>query len=225
MPVPFASFPVPGAEPVLVRPARGGTAVAALSANAATGVDTLVDDVSMSGSAAAGAAESRHRLLYATKPLGDTVRISGTARVTLRVASSKPAANLSVWLVTLPYDSAMVGSQGHAGVITRGWADIQNHASLKRGGNYDSKKPGRPLQPGRFYDVTFDLEPDHQVIPPGKQIALLIMSSDAEFTLWPQPGTRLMVDLARSSISIPIVGGAPALAKAGGAACLGERCG
>src|ERR1051326_9506317 len=37
-----------------------------------------------------------------------------------------PAANLSVWLVTLPYDSTMVGSQGHAGVVTRGWADIQN---------------------------------------------------------------------------------------------------
>ena len=66
--------------------------------------------------------------------------------------------------------------------------------------------------PGRFYDVTFDLEPDHQLIPPGKQLALLIMSSDREFTLWPQPGTRLMVDLARSSISIPIVGGVRALA-------------
>jgi X-Pro dipeptidyl-peptidase len=214
-PAPFASFPAPGSEPVVLRPARGGTAVAALSASSAQGVDTLVDDVAMSGSTAASAAESRHRLLYATKPLTDTLRISGTARVTLRVASSKPAANLSVWLVTLPFDSAMVGAQGHVGVVTRGWADIQNHASLKRGGNYNSKRPGRPLVPDRFYDVTFDLEPDHQLIPPGRQLALLIMSSDREFTLWPQPGTRLMVDLAGSSISIPIVGGAAALSRAG----------
>lgn len=215
-PAPFASFPAPGSEPVLLRPARGGTAVAALTASVTPGVDTLADDVAMSGSAAASAAESEHRLLYATRPLTDTIRISGTARVTLRVASSKPAANLSVWLITLPFDSAAVGAQGRAGVVTRGWADIRNHKSLRRGGNYDSKRRGAPLEPGRFYDVTFDLEPDHQVIPPGKQLAVMILSSDAEFTLWPAPGTRLMVDLERSSFSIPIVGGSAALAKAGG---------
>ena len=215
-PAPFASFPAPGSENVVLRPTRGGTAVATLTMNAAQGVDTLVDDVAMSGSAVASVAESRHRLLYATGLLRDTLRISGTARVTLRVASSKPAANLSVWLVTLPYDSAMIGSQGHVGVVTRGWADIQNHESLTRGGNYDSKRPGQPLVPGRFYDLTFDLEPDHQLIPPGKQLAVLIMSSDREFTLWPQPGTLLMVDLARSSFSIPIVGGAAALSRVGG---------
>jgi X-Pro dipeptidyl-peptidase len=215
-PAPFASFPAPGSENVVLRPTRGGTAVATLTMNAAQGVDTLVDDVAMSGSAVASVAESRHRLLYTTGLLRDTLRISGTARVTLRVASSKPAANLSVWLVTLPYDSAMIGSQGHVGVVTRGWADIQNHESLTRGGNYDSKRPGQPLVPGRFYDLTFDLEPDHQLIPPGKQLAVLIMSSDREFTLWPQPGTLLMVDLARSSFSIPIVGGAAALSRVGG---------
>ena len=215
-PAPFASFPAPGSERVVLRPAQGGTAISALTASSARGVDTLVDDVAMSGSAAASAAQSPHRLLYATRPLTDTLRISGTARVKLRVASSKPAANLSVWLVTLPYDSAGVGSEGHLGVVTRGWADIRNHASLKRGGNYDSKRPGKPLEPGRFYDVTFDLEPDHQVIPPGKQLAVLVMSSDRQFTLWPQPGTRLMIDLAKSSFAIPVVGGATALSKAGG---------
>jgi X-Pro dipeptidyl-peptidase len=215
VPAPFASFPVPGSEPVLLRPTRGGNAVAALASNAAQGVDTLVDDVAVSGSAAASVSASPHRLLYATRPLTDTLRISGTVRVTLRVASSKPAANLSVWLVTLPYDSTIVGSQGHVGVVSRGWADIQNHASLTRGGNYDSKLAGQPLVPGQFYDVTFDLEPDHQVIAPGKQLAVLLMSSDREFTLWPQPGTQLMVDLARSSFSIPIVGGAAALSKSG----------
>ena len=215
-PTPFASFPVPGSEHVTLRPTRGGNGVASLAADVAQGLDTLVDDAAVSGSAAASVTQSPHRLLYATRPLTDTVRISGTVRVTLRVASSKPAANLSVWLVTLPYDSATVGSQGHVGVVTRGWADIQNHASLTRGGNYDSKVPGQPLVPGRFYDVTFDLEPDHQVIPPGKQLAVMIMSSDREFTLWPEPGTQLTVDLGRSSFSIPIVGGAAALARAGG---------
>jgi X-Pro dipeptidyl-peptidase len=43
----------------------------------------------------------------------------------------------------------------------------------------------------------------------------MIMSSDREFTLWPAAGTRLMVDLAGSSFSIPVVGGSQALASAG----------
>jgi X-Pro dipeptidyl-peptidase len=215
-PTPFASFPVPGSLPVVLHPASGGTGIAGLSSTAvASGADTLVDDVAMSGATNASAAQSRNRLIYATATLTDTVHISGTPRVTLRVASSKPAANLSVWLVMLPYDSARAGSQSQAGVITRGWADIQNYKSLTKGGNYDSKRAGESLVPGKFYDLTFDLEPDDEFVPAGKQLAVMIMSSDREFTLWPQAGTELTVDLAHSSFTIPIVGGAGALAKAG----------
>ena len=209
----YPAYPVPGTAPVTLYGTRGGNGVASLAARPATGIDTLVDSVAVSGSANASRSQARTRLLYATAPLADTVHISGTVRVTLRVASSKPAANLSVWLVTLPYDSASIGSQGHAGVVTRGWADIQNHKALK-GGNYASKARGEPLTPGKFYDLTFDLEPDEQLVPAGKQLAVMIMSSDREFTLWPAPGTQLMIDLANSSFTIPIVGGNAALTNA-----------
>jgi X-Pro dipeptidyl-peptidase len=214
-PTPFASFPVPGSVPVVMHAAAGGNAIAPLSLSDGTGSDKLIDDVAMSGSADASAPESSHRLLYATATLTDTVHISGTPRVTLRIASSKAAANLSVWLVMLPYDSARVGSQSHTGVITRGWADIQNYKALTHGGNYESKDVGEPLAPGKFYDLTFDLEPDDEFVPAGKQLAVMIMSSDREFTLWPRAGTELTVDLAHSSFSIPIVGGTGALSKAG----------
>ena len=43
----------------------------------------------------------------------------------------------------------------------------------------------------------------------------MIMSSDREFTLWPEAGTELTIDLAHSSFEVPIVGGTAALAKAG----------
>ena len=216
LPAPFASFPVPGTVPVVLHPTAGGTSVAALSGTAAAGgTDKLVDDVAMSGSALASAAKSPNRLLYATTTLTDTVHISGTPRITLRVASSKPAANLTVWLVMLPYDSARVGSQSHTGVITHGWADIQNYKSLTKGGNYESKAAGEKLVPGKFYDLTFDLQPDDEFVPAGKQLAVMIMSSDREFTLWPSAGTELTIDLAHSSFTIPIVGGAAALSKAG----------
>jgi X-Pro dipeptidyl-peptidase len=160
-------------------------------------------------------ARSTHRLLYATPLFNDTVHISGTPRVTLRIASSKPGANLSVWLVMLPYDSTNNGSGGHLGLIDRGWADIQNYKSLTKGGNYESLKKGEALVPGKFYDLTFDLEPDDEFVPAGKQLAVMIMSSDREFTLWPKAGTELTVDLAHSSFSIPIVGGKSALSHAG----------
>jgi X-Pro dipeptidyl-peptidase len=215
-PTPFASFPVPGSVPVVFRPAPGGTGIGNLSfTSASNGTDKLVDDVSRSGSVYAGAEQSPNRLLYATPVFSDTVHVSGTPRVTLRVASSVPAANLSVWLVMLPYDSARAGSASHVGLITRGWADIENYRSLTNGGNYDSKRPGTPLVPGTFYDLTFDLEPDDEFVPAGKRLAVMIMSSDREFTLWPRPGAELTIDLARSSFSIPIVGGAAALKAAG----------
>jgi X-Pro dipeptidyl-peptidase len=215
-PTPFASFPVPGSVPVVLHPTAGGTAIANLAFTAAAnGSDKLVDDVAMSGSVNASVAQSQHRLLYATPTFSDTVHISGTPKVTLRVASSAPAANLSVWLVMLPYDSSRAGSQSHTGLITRGWADIQNYRSLTKGGNYDSKRPGEKLQPGKFYDLTFDLQPDDEFVPAGKRLAVMIMSSDREFTLWPRAGTELTIDLAHSSFSIPIVGGTSALDKAG----------
>ena len=215
-PTAFASFPVPGAVPVVFRPTPGGRGIANLSFGAASnGTEKLTDDVARSGSDNAATEQSASRLLYATPVLTDTVHISGTPRITLRVASSVPAANLSVWLVMLPYDSARAGSSSHAGLITRGWADIQNYKSLTAGGNYDSKQPGTRLTPGTFYDLTFDLEPDDEFVPAGKRLAVMIMSSDREFTLWPRPGAELTIDLARSSFSIPIVGGTSALKAAG----------
>ena len=91
------------------------------------------------------------------------------------------------------------------GLITRGWADPQNHASITQ---------GEPLVPGQFYDVTFDLQPDDQIIAAGQRIGLMIFSSDPEFTLWPAPGTALTVDLVGTSLMLPVVGGPEALARA-----------
>ncbi len=218
-PTAYADYPNPGAAQVALFPGVGGMAIGALGTtpNSTTGaknLETLVDDVSLSGSSLAGAASSTHRLLYATPVLRDSLHLSGTSVITIRLASSKPAANLSVWMVLLPYDSTHVGSQGNRGVVTRGWADPQNYKSLTRGGNYNSMLPGVPLTPGEMVTLTFDLQPDDQIIPPGKQLGIMIMSSDREFTLWPSPGTALTVDLANTKIVLPVVGGMAAYRKA-----------
>ena len=140
------------------------------------------------------------------------MHISGTPRVTIRLASNKPAANLSVWMVVLPWTEGPIGP---ANLITRGWADPQNHRALRDGGNYDSREHGEPLVAGRFYDLTFDLEPDDQIIPAGKRIGLMIFSSDRDFTLWPKPGTELTVDLEHTSLRLPVVDGDLATKRSG----------
>jgi X-Pro dipeptidyl-peptidase len=187
-PTPYPDYPHPDAAFVTLRPQGGGASVGSLKPGTpgSLGVEKLTDNVEVAAPALAMASSSPHRLLYATAPLTAPLHISGTPRVTIKLASSRPAANLSVYLVTLPWTEAPIGPWN---LITRGWADPQNYRSLTRAGNYDSKRRGEPLAPGRFYSLTFALQPDDQIIPAGKRIGLMIFSSDRDFTLWPKPGT------------------------------------
>ena len=212
-PVPYADYPNPAARAVTFHLGAGGGRAGELTLEeqGTQGRETLVDNVALAGSALAAAETSPHRLLYATTELSAPLHISGTPRVTIRLASSKPAANLSVWLVVLPWTEGPISP---ANLITRGWADPQNHRSLRKGGNYDARKRGEPLEPGRFYDVTFDLQPDDQIIPAGTRIGLMIFSSDRDFTVWPAPGTELTIDLDGTSLRLPVVGGDAAARRA-----------
>lgn len=211
-PVAYDDYPNPAARPVTFHLAAGGGKTGGLMLEDLDeqGRETLVDNVEIGGPALAAAESSPNRLLYATPELTAPVHISGTPRVTIRMASNKPAANLSVWLVVLPWAEGRIGP---ANLITRGWADPQNYRSLRDGGNYDSLDRGEPLVPGRFYDLTFDLQPDDQIIPAGKRIGLMIFSSDRDFTLWPKPGTELTIDLDGTSLRMPVVGGDAAIRR------------
>lgn len=205
-PTAYPDYPNPEAKPVQLFPAAGGNQKGALSRTAVTTtlVEKLVDDVNRDGQSLATAAESDHRLLYLSPPLEDELHLSGTPKLKIKLASSKPAANLSVWLVALPWqeDGKITDN-----IITRGWADPQNHKSLEQ---------SEPLVPGQYYELDFTLQPDDQVIAKGEQIGLMIFSSDRDFTLWPEPGTELKVDLSATRLSLPIVGGEAAWDKAVG---------
>jgi len=205
-PTPYPDYPNPSAAPVTLFPSVGGSQAGSLGLTdpPGQGTETLVDNFSFSGATLAQAEWTEHRLLYTTPELAEDVHISGTPRITVRLASSRPAANLSVWLVTLPW---VEGRMARGGIITRGWADPQNHRSLTE---------SEPLVPGQFYDVSFELQPDDQIVPRGQRIGLMIFSSDREFTLRPEPGTELTVDLDGTSLELPVVGGGNALRGARG---------
>ena len=166
--------------------------------------ETIIDNYSFSSEALAQAEYTNHRLLYVSPILNEDVHISGVPSITIKAASSKEAVNLSVYLVSLPWSKGR-NVKITDNIITRGWADLQNYKSLTK---------SKPLKPGKFYEMTFDLQPDDQIIKKGQQIGLMIFSSDNQYTLLPEPGTELTVDLESTTITIPVVGGKEALKKA-----------
>lgn len=205
-PTPYADYPNPQASDVNFylkggAPTAGSLGLEKLNSGMK---ETLVDNYSFSGSSLAQADYTEHRLIYLSPVLKEAIHLSGIPKITVKLASNKPAANLSVWLVSLPWTEGR-NSKITDNIITRGWADPQNHASIEK---------SEPLVPGKFYEVTFNLQPDDQLIPAGQQIGLMIFSSDKDFTLLPKPGTELTVDLDGTVLTLPVVGGKNALEKA-----------
>lgn len=205
-PTPYADYPNPEAAPVKFYLKAGSPRAGELSTDkfAKQGTEKFTDNVSFTGTILAQTEWTNHRLIYLTPVLKEAVHLSGTSSITIKLACSKPAANLSVWMVALPWTGGR-NPKITDNLITRGWADPQNYRSLTE---------SEPLVPGKFYEMTFNLEPDDQIIPAGKQIGLMIFSSDRDFTLWPEPGTELTVDTDATSLVLPVVGGIEAYAKA-----------
>ncbi len=197
-PTAYPDYPHPDASMVEFSLFKGGNTTGILKVGKPKReVEMLIDNVSKSGKELASSDESQNRLLYVTQPLAEDVHISGIPEIEISVSSSKPAANLSIWLVSLPWE------EGNAvpitnNIITRGWADPQNYKSLTK---------SEALKPGKFYKLKFNLQPDDQIIRKGQQIGLMIFSSDQDFTLHPSPGTELSIQLGSTSLKLPIVGG------------------
>ena len=205
-PTAYKAYPNPAAQQVTLNITAGAPGIGTLTLQDAEskGKESLIDNSSFSATSLAQATTSDHRLLYVSSVLKEDVHISGSSSIRIRAASSKPAVNLSVYLVSLPWNidrRAKITDN----IITRGWADLQNHTSLSE---------SAPLEPNTFYEMSFNLQPDDQIIKKGQQIGLLIFSSDSEYTLLPKPGTTLTIDVKETKISIPIVGGENAFKSA-----------
>jgi predicted acyl esterase len=199
-PTPYAEWPDPTSSEVELHltpgaPARGGLTLAPAPG---TPTETLTDDAAVAAITSANTASSNVRLIYQTPPLTQPVRISGTPTVSLHVAFTKSRANLTAALVSYP-------PTGNGTILTRGWIDPANR---------NTDRADIPVRPGRLYGIDFDMQPKDSVVPAGNRLALMIVSSDRDFTIRPAAGTQLTVDLADSSLTIPVVGGTNALAAA-----------
>jgi X-Pro dipeptidyl-peptidase len=137
-----------------------------------------------------------NRLVYRTAPLARATRLSGTPRVELRMSiDNRRAANLTAVLV----DYGPPGSTETARMVTRGWLDPQNRDGADR---------SAPIVAGERYRFRWDLQPDDHVFAAGHRIGLVVVSTDHDYTIRPNPGTQLSLAPAGSTITLPIVGGA-----------------
>ena len=177
-PTAYTDYPNPEATPVVLYINAGTSSYGRLSLenSSSKGQETFSDNASFSATSLAQSTSSNHRLLYVSDILKEDLHISGLASITIKAASSKPAVNLSVYLVSLPWNKNK-GAKITENIITRGWADLQNNSSLSK---------SSPLIPDKFYKMTFDLQPDDQIIKKGQQIGLMLFSSDSEYTLLPR---------------------------------------
>ncbi|MDQ3772034.1 MAG: Xaa-Pro dipeptidyl-peptidase [Actinomycetota bacterium] len=160
--------------------------------------ETIVDDASFDAAELAALAQSPHRLVYQSGELAEPLRMSGTTELSLRLAFGEPAANVSAGLIDYRPDGSVF-------LITEGWTDPQNRKSLSA---------THAIEPGAPYRIDFDMQPDDYVFGAGSRVGVVLLSSDYEYTLRPDPGTELYLDTSKSKVLLPIVGGDEAFSDA-----------
>jgi len=194
---PYKAFPNPNAKAQRMYLNGDGKNTGVLSKQNGTEAKlSFTDDASLTALQLISEKYAANRLLFWTNNLESPLHLSGTNRIHVQVASDKPAANLSVYLIAVPENYNPKKIKIEDIIVNRAWADPQNYKSIAK---------GEALQAGNFYDLEFNFQPDDQIIPAGYQLGLLIFSSDKEFTLQPKKGTQLTINLDPSWIELMVV--------------------
>jgi X-Pro dipeptidyl-peptidase len=225
-----SAYPAANAVTTALRPQAGGKLGTAAASGTASFTDNpnLGEDtwVTNPGSAA---------LTYSTGTLTSDLQVSGTSKLTITATPSTASARLSALLVDLGpatvrnfagsgegiktgtaencWGSSTAGDDAcykiasadvkkvNYTILSRGWADLANYASLSQ---------ERVLTPGTAYTMTFDLASTDHVVPKGHALALIVGGTDGSFIRGPaQPG-RVTLDLAKTSVAVPVAGAVPA---------------
>ncbi len=190
----YSSFPDPAASNTTFRFLANGDLTPSGQPN---GVATIIDskdylDVLI------GASSSPSRLIYKTPVLAHDVKLSGFPSLTLRFAITPVNPNPQATTAAANISAALVEfSDNSYKIITRGWIDPQNR---------DNLSTTSPIANNSFYNLTFKLEPNDYVFGSGKQIGIVLYSTDNEFNLSPTPGTTVSIDRSQSSLTLPLVG-------------------
>ncbi|WP_431921626.1 CocE/NonD family hydrolase [Nonomuraea jabiensis] len=226
-----ADWPAP-TRTMTLRPQQDGSLGRTPSTGTGSYLDTAQTEVAMAGDPAT---TNANRLAFLTPPLKTAMRLSGTPSVSLRLTLDKPTANLGVLVVDYGQDTRIHGVDPAGGqglkfiggedcvgestadddgcyfraadntvasgfqVVTRGILDAQNRKSLIR---------ATPLTPGKPYQITWSMLPQDYEFTAGHRLGLVLTGTNDDITdAEPGTGTKVTVDLAGTSVSLPLVAG------------------
>ncbi|MEV0796096.1 Xaa-Pro dipeptidyl-peptidase [Kribbella sp. NPDC050281] len=173
------------------------------------------------------------RQMFLSAPLPRSIRISGTPTVTLKIKSDSITTPVTARLIeygeaerytgvrrtddstcegsSVDYDDSCyftvdkLTEQSDHGIVGRGWIDAAHSASLSM---------PTPLTPGQWTTVNVPLRAQDEVIPKGRILGLAVTLSDTEWTTPNDTGATIDIDLAGSTLNLPLTTGkVPAPAK------------
>ena len=78
-----------------------------------------------------------------------------------------------------------------AKLITKGHMNVQNYANMKH---------AEKVEPGKFYDLEFELQPTFYRLPAGARLGLIIYSTDQGMTKRPLEEETYTIDLDRTQL-------------------------
>ena len=201
---PYAEWPVPGSQHVAVgMEPLGDATIGTLSLEpqrrAEPSYEAFSDIPTQTMGELLAAPSTEHGLVYTTPELTAPVHLSGVPTASVKFKLGQPAANLTVGLADLAPDGTVTR------LITEGWHDPQNRRSLS---------VTQVVKPATPYSLDITMQANDYVFQPGHRIAAVVMQSEEDFTILPPAGNEMAVDTTSTVFSLPVVGGAEALASA-----------
>ena len=179
---------------------------------------------------------SENRLIFLTRKLRRSVRISGRMKVHIRATVDQADTNLTALLVD--YGKAKRVSDSGDGIQTlqeescHGQSTEDDDACyfmtqkvvseeeleiVSRGWldarHRDSLRRGEPMVPGETYRFRWEIFGDDYVFEKGHRLAIVIAGSDPDWTIPDETRATLDVRIRRSKVALPVVGGARRLRR------------
>ena len=181
-----------------------------------------------------------NRLIFLSKPLKRSLRVSGRFKVNLSARVDRVDTNFTARLVdygkarrvdhegsgegisTSETEESCYGASSQRDdacyfvtskntavenieIVSRGWLDARHNESLRR---------NTPLEPGKRYTFDWEIFGEDYVFKKGHRFAIVIAGSDPDWTVPDGQEANVTVQLRKSRVSIPIVGGKARYKKA-----------
>ena len=136
--------------------------------------------------------ERTDRAVFLSSALDDAIRESGTARVHLKVKVNKPLAGYQARVVSYT-------SSGSSTIVSRTLASLNHYAGLDE---------FQTLEPGKYYNLTWNIHTDDFVFADGNRIGLVLTAEQPNIEGAYQAVTST-INLKKSWIEMPLNGEVP----------------